>query len=371
MKGNKLKINGVTTILLLIIFSIGTAFAQQNISGTVTDVDGIPLPGVTILLVGSNKGVTTDMDGNYAIAASQGQSLIFTYLGFKDAKQQIATNGQTINVILKEDTEQLDEVVVVGYGTQKKKEVTGAVVGLKADAIIKSPVSDLGESIQGQIAGVNVQASSGRPGEAANIQIRGVGSLLGNLTPLYIVDGIPFQGTPNIAPEQIESIDVLKDGASAAIYGTRASNGVILITTKTGKKGKLDVDLSTYTAVQNITSGIPLMNTLQQMYAEEVTLEALGRDPLIFFFNPNALDYDTDFVNEVQNNNALIKNYAINVNGGTDTMSLNFSTNFFDQEGVLINSGFDRLSSRLTTSFNKGKFKAFASVGLTYENTEQ
>ncbi|NJB35247.1 SusC/RagA family TonB-linked outer membrane protein [Croceivirga sp. JEA036] len=371
MKGHKLKINCVVTTLLLIMFGLGTATAQNNVSGTVTDVDGIPLPGVAILVDGTSRGVTTDMDGKYTIAASQGETLVFTYIGFKDIKRSITAASQNINVTLEEDTQQLEEVVIVGYGTQKKKEVTGAVVGLKSETIAKAPVSDLGESIQGQIAGVNVQAASGRPGANANIQIRGVGSLLGNLTPLYIIDGIPFQGTPNIPPEQIESIDVLKDGASAAIYGTRASNGVILITTKQGKKGRLDVDFTTYTAVQNITSGVPLMNTLQQMYAEEVTLEALGRDPLIFFFNPNALDYDSDFVGDVQNNNALIRNYALNVNGGSEDMSLNFSTNFFDQEGVLVNSGFDRLSTRLTTSFNKGRFKAFASIGLTYENTAQ
>lgn len=371
MKGNKLKINGVVTMLLLIICGYGTAFAQQNVSGTVTDASGIPLPGVTILLSGSNKGVTTDMDGNYSIAASQGETLVFTYLGFKDASQQIASNGQTINVVLEEDTQQLDEVVIIGYGSQRKKEVTGAVVGLKSESIEKAPVSDLGESIQGQIAGVNVQAADGRPGAAANIQIRGLGSLLGSNTPLYIVDGIPYEGTPNIAPEQIESIDVLKDGASASIYGTRASNGVILITTKRGKEGKIEVNFNTYTGIQNITSGVPLMNTTQQMYHEDTMLEALGTDPLIFFFNPDAFKYDSDFVGDVQNNNALIKNYAVGISGGADGLSMNFNTNYFEQEGVLINSGFDRLSSRLNAQFKKGRFSAFASVGMTYENTTQ
>ncbi|CAN0602232.1 unnamed protein product, partial [Ectocarpus sp. 12 AP-2014] len=196
-------------------------------------------------------------------------------------------------------------------------------------------------------------------------------SLLGSNTPLYIVDGIPYEGTPNIAPEQIESIDVLKDGASASIYGTRASNGVVLITTKRGKEGKIEVNFNTYTGIQNITSGVPLMNTTQQMYHEDTMLEALGTDPLIFFFNPDAFKYDSDFVGDVQNNNALIKNYAVGISGGADGLSMNFNTNYFEQEGVLINSGFDRLSSRLNAQFKKGKFSAFASVGMTYENTTQ
>ncbi|MEW4922888.1 TonB-dependent receptor [Algibacter sp. 2305UL17-15] len=352
----------------LLLFGFGFAQAQTiTVRGTVTG-DGIPLPGVNVIVKGTTNGTVTDFDGVYEIKADRNAVLEFSFLGFKT--KDVAVNGQTeINVSLETDLSELDEVIVVGYGTQKKKEVTGAVAAVKADIIAKAPVSDLGESIQGQVAGVNVQASSGRPGSVANIQIRGLS--LGNSTPLYVVDGVPFEGVPNIAPEQVESMDILKDGASAAIYGVRASNGVILITTKRGKKGKIDVELSTYMAIQNITSGVPLLSSTDQYFVEEVYTKAIGAAPFLYGFNPQGLNNNSDFVGDVQNNNALIRNYALSINGGSEDFSVSFNTNFFDQEGVLINSGFNRLSSRLNANYNKGKFKAFASIGLTYENTEQ
>ncbi|MBN3581037.1 TonB-dependent receptor [Algoriphagus aestuarii] len=357
------------TLILLCIW-IPIVSAQQEIRGKIIDDLGSPLPGTSIILKGTTTGTISDIDGNYSIKANQGDIIIYTFIGFNAVEKTVGTSSE-INVQMMPDTQSLEEVVVIGYGTQSKKEITGAVGQVKSDVISKAPVSDVGEAIQGQVAGVNVQAASGRPGQAANIQIRGVGSLMGALEPLYVVDGVPYQSNPNISPDQIESLDILKDGAAASVYGTRASNGVILITTKRGKKGNIVVDLNAYAGVQNITSGTPLMNSQQQMYAEEVKLEALGRDPLIFFFNPDALDYDTDFVGDVQNNNALIQNYGLGVSGGTEDLSLNFNTNYFSQNGVLINSGFDRLSNRLTAQFNKGKFKAFVSLGYTEENTSQ
>ncbi|MEL6844832.1 MAG: TonB-dependent receptor plug domain-containing protein, partial [Bacteroidota bacterium] len=266
----------------------------------------------------------------------------------------------------------LEEVVLVGYGTQKKKEVTGAVVNVGEETISQTATADLGASLQGMVAGVNIQASSGRPGDVANVQIRGLGSInAGALGPLYVVDGIPYEGNPNIAPEQIKSVDILKDGAAASIYGTRASNGVILITTKRGTAGDMKVDFSGYGGIQNITSGTPLMNARQQMYAEEVKLEALGRDPLIFFFNPRALEFDSDFVGDVQNDNAVIQNYNLGISGGLKNLTLNLNTGYFNQDGVLINSGFSRLTNRITGEFTKGRFKAFATVGFTEEKRQQ
>ena len=357
--------------MILLFASIGVIQAQKTtVSGTVSSDDG-PVPGASVLIKGTTEGTATDFDGNFSIEAEANDILVFSYLGF--ISQEIEIGGRTtIDVIMAMDQNVLDEVVVIGYGTQKVKEVTGAVVNLGAETISKQLVSDLGQAIQGQIAGVNVQAASGRPGEASNIEIRGLGSLSPNaLEPLYVVDGIPYQANPNIPPEQIASIDVLKDGAAAAVYGTRASNGVIIITTKKGKQGRLNVELNAYSGIQNITSGTPLMNTQQQMYNEEVMLEALGRDPLIFQFNPDALDYDSDFVGDVQNDNAAISNVNLILSGGSENLSLNFNSNYFDQEGVLINSGFNRFSNRLTGEFKKGRFKAFATIGLTEENTEQ
>ncbi|OBQ56694.1 TonB-dependent receptor [Tamlana sp. s12] len=369
----KLKLwrNKFLLVCSFLLLTITNAYAQNTVGGAVVDENGIPLPGVAIVIKGTTVGTVTDFDGEFSIEASSGNTLVFTFLGYQ-AQEVVITDQRRYKISLQEDLQSLEEVVVVGYGTQKKKEVTGAVGLVTSDVIAKAPVADLGESIQGQVAGVNVQSSSGRPGEAANIQIRGLGSVSNTaLGPLYVVDGVPFQGNPNIPTEQIEKIDILKDGAAAAVYGTRASNGVIIITTKKGTKGDIKVNFSTYGGVQNITSGTPLQNTKQQMYSEKVMLEALGREPLIFFFNPNALDYDTDFVGDVQNNNAGIQNYSLGVSGGSDNLTMNLSTDYFKQDGVLINSGFDRLSTRLNGQFTKGKFRAFASLAISQENREQ
>lgn len=356
------------TMLFLLCFSASTLYAQESIKGQVVDDLGIPLPGVTVIVDGTTNGAAADIDGNFTISASQGDVLSFSYVGFK-TKRVTVGSSKTLSVVMEEDTEALEEIVVVGYGTQKKKEVTGATATVKSDLIIKAPVADVAASIQGSVAGVNVQASSGRPGATSNIQIRGVS--LGNTPPLYVVDGIPQQGVPNIAPEQIEKLDILKDGASAAVYGVRASNGVILITTKRGKKGKVEVELSSYAGIQNITSGVDLTSSTDQFLVETVYTNAVGAAPFLYGFNPQGLNNNSDFVGDVQNNNALLRNYAIGINGGSDEFSVSFNTNYYDQEGVLINSGFNRLSSRLNANYNKGKFKAFASIGLTYENTEQ
>ena len=358
-------------VIWLLFLNIGFSYAQNiTVSGVVSG-DGETLIGVNILIKGSDKGTITDYEGKYELEAAPNDTLIYSYTGFITAEVAVA-NRTIIDLTLDLEASTLEEIVVVGYGTQKKKEVTGAVVKVDAEDILKTATADIGDALQGNVAGVNVQASSGRPGDGANIQIRGLGSINANaLGPLFVVDGIPYDQDPNIAPEQIKSIDILKDGAAASIYGTRASNGVVLITTKKGVVGELKVDFSAYGGIQNITSGTPLMNARQQMYAEEVRLNALGRDPLIFFFNPDALDYDSDFVGDVQNNNAAIQNYSVGISGGIQNLTLNFNTNYFNQDGVLINSGFDRFTNRVTGEFTKGKFKAFATINFTEENREQ
>ena len=372
MKVNSIARLGSKYLLIALLLGIGLNQLQaQIISGTMKGDDGQLLIGGTVVVKGTPVGARTDLNGVYKIGASSKDTLVFTYFGFENL--ELAVGNQTeINVTLKTSVRSLDEVVVIGYGTQRKKEVTGAVVNVGADVISKTATADLAASLQGQVAGVNIQASSGRPGEGANVQIRGLGSInAGALGPLYVVDGIPFENAPNLAPEQIESVDILKDGASAAIYGTRGSNGVILITTKRGKEGQMQVDFSAYGGIQNITSGTPLMNTQQQVYQEIARQGALGRQTNLLILNPNALDNDSDFVGDVQNNNAGIQNYNLFVAGGVPNLTLSFNTNYFRQNGTLINSGFDRLSNRITGQFTKGRFKAFATVGFTNENRQQ
>ncbi|RJE72495.1 SusC/RagA family TonB-linked outer membrane protein [Reichenbachiella sp. MSK19-1] len=347
--------------------------AQSKIVGKVTDDgDGSEIPGVNVMVKGTTVGTVTDLDGNYSLELpADAEALVFSYIGY--LKQDVLIGGRSsIDVGLVTDVEQLDEVVVVGYGVQKKKEVTGAVASIKSEELLKNATPDIGDAMQGQIAGVNVQAASGRPGAKSNVQIRGIGSVsAGALGPLYVVDGVPYQRDPNVAPEQIESIEVLKDGAAAAIYGVRASNGVVLITTKRGQAGRMQVDFSAYGGVQNITSGTPLMNTKEQMYVEEVRLEAIGQEPQIFQFTPDALDYDTDFVGDVQNDNAKMQSYNLNVSGGQENLTFSLNANYFEQDGVLINSGYDRFTTRLSGEYKLNKFRAFATLAMTQENTEQ
>ncbi|AXT56766.1 TonB-dependent receptor [Aquimarina sp. AD1] len=371
MKNNKTtttkKYHWLLICILMLCFVSTKAQDKMNIAGQIIDETGMPLLGVNVLIEGTNRGAVSDFDGNFEIKASKGEVLVFSSLGFMNQSITIGDNT-TISIVLAQDSQELEQVVVIGYGTQRKIEVTGAVNSVSAEVIAKAPVSDVAESLQGQIAGVNIQASNGRPGEEANIQIRGIGSLSpGSLGPLFVVDGIPFQGNPNIAPEQIESIDILKDGASAAVYGVRAANGVILITTKKGKQGQLKVDYSTYLAVQNITSGVPLMNTSQQLFSDQAVNDADGTVNNTFFLNPNALDFDSDFVGDVQNDNALIQNHNLNISGGVGNLSLNINGSYFDQEGVLINSGFNRLTTRITGQYTKERLKIFTSIGITDE----
>lgn len=357
-------------ILALLLISFSATYAQKITVKGVVKGGGDPLPQATINIKGTKTGTISDFDGNYIIQAKRGDILVFSYLGFSDKEVKVTT--KIINVDLEESASTLDEVVVVGYGTQKKKEVTGAVAKVNAEEILKVATPDLTTALQGKVAGVNIQAASGSPGENANIQIRGVGSLSeGALGPLYVVDGVPYDDNPNISPEQIESIDILKDGASASIYGVRASNGVILITTKRGKEGKPRVSFNSFYGIQNITSATPLLNVTEQLYQNSVrnTINGSGGHPL--FGNRNAYNNESSYVDAIQNDNAPIQNYALNISGGSQNFRLNFNTNYYAQEGVLIASRFNRLTNRLTARFNKGKFAMFASVNLQKQNTDR
>ncbi|AZQ65252.1 TonB-dependent receptor [Flammeovirga pectinis] len=363
------KLKKLVLVSILMIYS-GLAFAQERvIKGTITG-EGEPLPGVNVFVKGTTNGTVTDINGVYSINVPDDVTLVYNYVGYIVVEKVV--NKQTnINVDLKPDLELLDEIVVIGYGEQKRKEVTGAVNNVTSETISRTPSADLANALQGQVAGVNVQAASGAPGEPANIQIRGVGSLAGSREPLYVVDGIPYQGNPNIAPSQIKTIDILKDGASAAIYGVRASNGVILITTKTGDPGRVKVDFTAWGGVQNITSGTELMDTHQQFYYDEVRSEARGIPSSVLAVNPRALENNTDFVGGIQNDNAPIQNYELNVSSGKGGLQVNANVNYFNQEGVIINSGYERMATRLTGSINKDKFKMFASVGFQNETRQR
>ena len=229
----KTKFNGVLTLLLVLFVQI--SFAQKkNISGTVSDVSG-PLPGVSILVEGTRTGVETDFYGKYAIKASSGDVLIFRYLGYKTT-QKVVGNSNTINVKLQEDANSLEEVVVVAYGSQTKESIVGSVAVVTNEVIEKQQLVSVTNALQGTVSGVNIISSGGQPGNNPTIRIRGVGSINADASPLIILDGTPYNGNINsISADQIQSMNVLKDASSTALYGSRGANGVILINTKKGK----------------------------------------------------------------------------------------------------------------------------------------
>ena len=344
---------------LFLVFCLSTGAAQsQTVSGTVS-ADDAPLPGVSVVVKGTNNGTVTDFDGLYTINAESNAILVFSYIGFKE--REIAVSGkQTVNVIMQEDVSALEEVVVIGYGAQKKKELTGAVAQVKSEELLKTATSDIGAALQGQIAGVNVTSSSGAPGAEANVMIRGLTSINGANRPLYVVDGIPFDGDPKLSINEIETIDVLKDGASAAIYGTRGAAGVILITTKKGKEGQMKIAIDSYYGLQHITSATPLLNVEDKLYVQFLQGAALnnssyGNTWTTIEQSPHFLTNNTDLVNVIQNDMAPVQNHSLTLSGGKDGLTYNVTGNYFDQEGVIIGSQFKRGGLRTNLSYEVNK----------------
>ncbi|WP_222844092.1 SusC/RagA family TonB-linked outer membrane protein [Saccharicrinis aurantiacus] len=361
-------------LLILSLTSIGV-FAQQSfITGTVTSAeDGLPIPGVSVVVKGTTTGTITNMDGKYNIKVWQGKELLFSFIGMKNAT--VVAEGGIINVKMEPESIGLEEVVAIGYGTQKKKELTGAVVQVKSDEITKIATADLGDALQGKVAGVSVQSSSGAPGEAANIQIRGVATSFegANNNPLYIVDGIPYDGDPGLSPNEIETIDVLKDAASAAAYGTRGAAGVILITTKQGEAGDIKVSYNGYYGIQKITSGMPLVDFEDHMYIE--TLNQVNNDATKhennFWFNleqsPHLMSNNNNIMDVVQEDNAAIQNHSIQLSGGKKNLRASAILNYFSQDGTLINSGYERMNGRANINFSKKKLKVRAGFGFSID----
>lgn len=357
--------------LLLCCMSMGVQAQNLTVKGTVTDAENDEtLIGVSVFVVGTGTGTVTDFDGTYSISAKKGDRLTFSYTGMKT--QEFEVTSETLDVVMSDESKLLEEVIVIGYGTAKKKELTGAVARVDSKTLEQVVTSDVGTALQGQVAGVNVTASSGDPGAAANIQIRGITSLDGTNTPLYVVDGIPQDGDPRLAPNEIKSIDILKDAASASIYGTRGAAGVILITTKSGEAGKMKVALNQSYGINRIFEGTPLMNTADQVYFETTQSEFTdGAFNSQILQRPQWLENESDFRSIVQNDNAATQNYSINISGGTKDFSYSAVGGMYDQEGTLNNSSFRRYNGRITTLYKKDKFRIRGSVAMTTEFTNR
>lgn len=359
---------------MLIFYTLSMYSQKITVKGKVIDAaNNLEVIGAAVQVEGTSLGTITDMDGNFVLQGVPAKgNLVFSFVGYKTVKAAIK-QGQVYNIKLQEDTKVLDEVVVVGYGSMRKKEVTGAVARVNSDEITKISTSDLGTALQGMVAGVNVQASSGEPGAKSNIQIRGISSISGSSTPLYVVDGVPFEGDPGLSSNEIESIDILKDAASAAIYGTRGASGVILITTKKGKEGEMKVALDGYYGIQHVTSKMHLLDANEEVFVtvmanrmaenkntDDLAWSSLKNYPVNFFNNSNLYDC-------IVKNNSPIQNYSANLSGGQKNLTYNMTVNYFDQEGVLINSDYQRYNIRSNTHFQRGKWNFNANLAMQIE----
>ena len=340
---------------------------QKEISGTVTDNNGMPLPGASIIIKGTNTGTTTDFDGNFTLMINEDSViLIVSYIGF--GTQEISINNQTVfKIKLESEASSLDEVVIIGYGSVTKKELTGAVS--TAENIESRAVTKVEEALQGSVSGVTVLANGGDPTSTPSIKIRGLGTTSAE-KPLWIVDGAPYYGGP-INPFDIESLTVLKDAASASIYGVRAAAGVILVTTKKGKKGDIKVDFAAYTGVQSVYNKPVALNAQQYTDMYNIAYDNSGIPRLDYFDgvkNPDRLVQRTNWVDEIFRN-AIIQNYDVGLRGGSEKYSFSSSLGYNKKEGILINTYADRISFRYNSTVNlSDKIKVGENFSYTVTN---
>ncbi|MGK9125765.1 TonB-dependent receptor [Olivibacter sp. SA151] len=319
---------------------------QNTVKGKVLDEKGQALPGVSVRTKGSpSTGTSTDSDGNFVISAASNATLIFSYTGY--ATQEINVAGKsTIRVTMTPREAALDEVVVVGYGTVRKGDLTGSVSSVKSEDITALPSTNAMQSLTGRSAGVQVVQSSGAPGASMNIRIRGGNSLLGSNEPLYVVDGFALSGSPTILdPSDIESMEVLKDASATAIYGSRGANGVVIITTKSGKRDVNQVTLNSYVGFQNVVKKIDLLNARQ--FAEIANERARNDNAAPYFTQEqiNSFGEGTDWQDAIFRT-APIQNHSLNIAGGNDRTRYSVSGSYFGQDGIVINSGYKRGSLR-------------------------
>ncbi|SNR31371.1 TonB-linked outer membrane protein, SusC/RagA family [Lutibacter agarilyticus] len=365
MKKEQLTLLGRRSMLLLlfVIFAIPQIYGQNiTVKGTVKDEQNLPLPGANVLVKGTNTGELTGFDGDFTIVTDSNATLLISFIGYKS--QEVAINGKTvIDVILTEDANALDEVVIVGYGSQAKSDLTGSVGVVNSKEIDKLTYSDPAQALQGRIAGVNVTTGGGAPGAKSIVTIRGSGTL-SDAGPLYVIDGMLTGSMSSINPGDIASVSVLKDASASAIYGSRAANGVIIITTKKGKKGEVKIDFDSSYGWQKA------VNVIDYATAEEyaaISNRARDNDGVARVpandseFNPN---YTSDIQNESLRT-APVQNYNIRFYGGGENGTYSVSLNHYDQDGIVKESDYQRTTARFNVGLEKGIFKLESSVGLT------
>ncbi|MGM0532709.1 MAG: SusC/RagA family TonB-linked outer membrane protein, partial [Bacteroidota bacterium] len=326
---------------------------ERTVTGTVTDSEGSPLPGVTVLVEGTNDGTVTNSDGFFEISLAEGQNnLVFSFIGFQS--ETVDVSGQDeVNVTLQEESVGLDEVVVVGYGSVRRSDLTGAVGRVEGNELDNMATADPVQNLTGKLAGVEVISNSGEPGSGSRIRVRGVGTINAS-DPLYVVDGFPMGNMSNVDPSNIESVEILKDASATAIYGSRGANGVVLVTTKSGKEGKPKFEVGSYAGAQVITERLDMANAHEFAVLRKEAYENAG----ISVPKVEMLDYvidnqyeGTDWQDELFQV-APIQNYSLSASGGTETMKYKIGGTYNSQEGTVDNSGIDKLFLYSNTQYD-------------------
>lgn len=374
------------TLLFSILFFLAcSAYAQDRIvrGKVISPEDNSGLPGVSVFVKGTSKGTTTDQNGNYQVEVAAGENTLgFSFIGY--VTQEVAIgNRETVDVNLQADTRQLAEVVVTGYTTVDKRLLNESVAVVKSDALKDIPVSSIDGILQGQASGVQVLQNSGTPGGAMSVRIRGTTSINGSGQPLYVIDGIPvttddyaqvgYEGQgisalSDLNPNEVESFSVLKDAAAVAIYGARASNGVVLITTKRGKKGNSQINFNTYYGVQQVWRTLDMLNTRQWMeYRNDLTNSVVFTED-----DMNNPDYPNTDWQDVIFRSAPISNYDLSVTGGDEKTKFYVSGSYFKQDGILIGTSFQRVNGRVNLDHQvNSKLNVGTSIGLTYSTSNR
>lgn len=344
--------------MALFLMNVSWAFAQLTVTGNVKSTTGEPLIGVNVIEKGTTNGTVTDLDGNYTLRVAKGKTLVFSYIGF--LSQEVVVNNAKVDVTMKEDTETLDEVVVIGYGSMARKDVTSSITSVKADQLNVGVYSDAASMLQGKVAGLSI-TTSGDPNGSPSITLRGSSSLRTGqaMQPYYVIDGIPGVDISLVAPDDIESIDVLRDATATAIYGSKAANGVIIVNTKKGKHGaeRTNVSYSGYVAFDKI------LNTLDMATADDLRAyySQKGEEP------KNDLGANTNWQDEVLRT-AISHNHNLSINGGSGKTTYMASLNYQNREGVIKGSSMDRLNVRslVTTKVLKDRLEISAGVNARY-----
>lgn len=345
---------------------------RQTVTGLIYDESDTPLVGVSVIIQGSSSGTVTNLDGRFSIQAQPSDILVFTYIGMKEQSLPVGTQRE-MTVIMQEDATLLAETVVIGYGTAKKQDLTGSIGRVSSEAILRQPALNAAQSVQGKIAGVNVIGSSA-PGSEPVVVIRGLGTALGGRNPLYVVDGFPVDNIQSISASDILTMDVLKDASSASIYGVRAANGVVLITTKNGKEGHAKIAVDSYVGIKTELNRVKMANASQYIqYYNEIQQNLInqGNTDAYLLASADKQPFDTNWYDEVLNN-GFFNNNTVSISGGGKAVDYFFSYNYYNEKGILKDHGFQRTTIRNNNTYkffeNRLKFTQNLNISFSKEN---